>query len=76
MTTALQTAVIARLGKRQQNSLRVLQNKVESGRGYRDTVQVSNPQMRALQAAFDAAKASGVAMPPEVAAAAAKLGLK
>ena len=76
MATALQAAVISRLNKRQQNSLRTLQNKVESGRGYVQTMQVSDAQMRALQAAYSAAKASGHALPPEVAAAAAKLGLK
>ena len=76
MATALQAAVISRLNTRQQRSLRTLQNKVESGRGYADTVRVSAAQQAALQAAFDAAKASGMAMPPEVAAAAAKLGLK
>ena len=76
MATALQAAVISRLNTRQQRSLRTLQNKVEDGRSYADTVRVSAAQQAALQAAFDAAKASGMAMPPEVAAAAAKLGLK
>ena len=76
MTTALQAAVAAKLNARQQNSLRTLQNKVESGRGCTDTTLVSIPQMRALQAAYNAAKASGMELPPAVAAAAAKLGLK
>ena len=76
MATALQAAVVSSLNKRQHTSLRTLQNKVESGRGYMDTVRVSDAQMRALQAAYNAAKASGIALPPEVAAAAAKLGLK
>jgi hypothetical protein len=75
MQTALQAAVAAKLNARQQHSLRTLQNKVESGRGYVDTVRVSAAQQAALQAAFNAAKASGQAMPPEVAAAAARLGL-
>ena len=73
--TALQAAVAARLTARQQRSLNTLQNKVESGRGYVDTVRVSAAQQAALQAAYNAAKASGMALPPEVAAAAAKLGL-
>ena len=76
MATVLQAAVVAKLNARQHNSLRTLQNKVESGRGYVDTVKVSDAQMRALQAAYNAAKASGLELPPEVAAAAAKLGLK
>ena len=76
MTTALQASVVSALNARQVNSLRTLQNKVENGRGYTNTVQVSAPQMLALQAAYNAAKASGMELPPEVAAAAAKLGLK
>jgi len=76
MATVLQAAVVAKLNGRQQNSLRTLQNKVENGRGYQSHVAVSDAQMRALQAAYDAAKASGLELPPEVAAAAAKLGLK
>ena len=76
MATALQTAVIASLGKRQANSLRALQDKVENGQGYVTHTRVSDAQMRALQAAYNAAKASGIALPPEVAAAAAQLGLK
>ena len=74
--TALQAAVASRLTARQQRSLNTLQNKVESGRGYVDTVRVSAAQQAALQAAYNAAKASGAVLPPEVAAAAAKLGLK
>ncbi len=76
MATALQTVVVSQLNKRQQNSLRTLQNKVEYERGYKATIPVSNAQMAALQAAYNAAKASGMELPPEVAAAAAKLGLK
>ena len=76
MATALQAAVVSNLNKRQQNSLRTLQDKVENGRGYTNTVQVSAAQMSALQSAYNAAKASGLQLPPEVAAAAAKLGLK
>ena len=76
MATALQAAVVSNLNKRQQNSLRTLQDKVENGRGYTNTVQVSAAQMYALQSAYNAAKASGLQLPPEVVAAAAKLGLK
>ena len=76
MATALQAAVVSNLNKRQQNSLRTLQDKVENGRGYTNTVQVSAAQMSALQSAYNAAKASGLQLPPEVVAAAAKLGLK
>lgn len=76
MATALQSVVVAGLSRRQQNSLHALQNKVESRRSYASTTVVSNAQMAALQAAYNAAKASGMALPPEVAAAAAKLGLK
>ena len=76
MATALQAAVVSQLNGRQRRSLSTLQNKVESGRGYRDTVQVSDAQMRALQAAYDAAKVSGVPIPPEALAAAKQLGLK
>ena len=76
MATVLQSAVVSQLNGRQRRSLSTLQNKVESGRGYVSTIAVSDAQMRALQAAFDAAKASGHTLPPEVAIAAAKLGLK
>lgn len=76
MTPALQTSVISQLNKRQLSSLRVLQNKVENGRGYDATVRVSAAQQAALQAAYSAAKASGRALTPEVAATAARLGLK
>ena len=76
MTTALQAAVVSRLNKRQQNSLAALQNKVENGRGYVSTVQVSAAQQAALQGAWDAGKASGIPLTLEVIAAAARLGLK
>jgi len=76
MNTPLQTAVLSNLNKRQQNSLYALQNKVEKDRGPQATVRVSNAQMQALQAAYDAAKASGIPLPPEAVAAAVKLGLK
>jgi Zn-dependent oligopeptidase len=76
MSTALQSAVRSSLRGTQLRSLTALQNKVESVRGYQQTTKVSEPQMRALQAAYDAAKASGLPLPPEVAAAATKLGLK
>ena len=76
MATALQTAVVSKLSKREQNSLRALQNKVENTRGYQSHTTVSDAQMRALQAAYDAAKASGLPIDPKAAAAAAMLGLK
>ena len=76
MTTALQASVVSQLSKRQQNSLRALQNKVENHRGFTTHTTVSDAQMRALQAAFDAGKASGVPIPPEALAAAKQLGLK
>lgn len=76
MTTELQAAVISGLNKRQYSSLRTLQNKVESGRGHVDTVLVSAAQQAALQAAYDAAKASGLPLAPEIIATAEKLGLK
>lgn len=76
MATALQAAVVSRLTKRQQNSLAALQNKVENGRGYVSTVQVSAAQQAALQAAWDAGKASGIPLTLEAIAAAARLGLK
>jgi hypothetical protein len=76
MATALQSSVIAKLSAQQQRSLRALQNKVENRCGYATHTTVSDAQMRALQAAFDAGKASGVPIPPEALAAAAKLGLK
>ena len=76
MTTALQAAVVSKLSKREQNSLRALQNKVEDRRGYHSTVVVSDAQMRALQAAYDAAKASGLPLDDKAKAAAVMLGLK
>ena len=76
MATALQSAVVSQLNGRQRRSLSTLQNKVENERGYRSHVTVSDAQMRALQAAYDAAKASGLPIDPKAAAAAAMLGLK
>jgi hypothetical protein len=77
MTTALQSAVGFQLTARQQNILRALQNKVEYEykHGYKTPTQVSAAQQRVLQAAYNAAKASGIEVPPEVAAAAKNLGL-
>lgn len=76
MTTSLQAAVVSQLNKREQNSLRALQNKVDKERGHKSYLHVSNAQMVALQAAYDAAKASGLPIPPAAVAAAAQLGLK
>ena len=71
----LKDFVVDNLSKRQLNSLRALQNNVENT--YRgDNVRVSNAQYAAMQAAFNAAKLSGEVMPPEVIAAAARMGLK
>ena len=64
------------LNARQQRSLQALKNKVENGRSYNSTVQVTVAQLAALQAAYDAGKASGIPLTPEVIAVAAKLGLK
>ena len=75
MTTALQTKVTSQLTARQQNSLRALQSKVEYERGYKATIMVSAAQQRALQAAYDAAKASSIEVPREVFEAAKNLGL-
>ena len=75
--TPLQAVVVASLSKRERNSLAALQNKVE--RQPRDplaTVRVSDAQMRAMQTAYDTAKASGLPLPPELLAAAKALGLK
>ena len=75
MTTVLQQLVVAGLGKREVNSLRALQNKVENTRGFASTTRVSEAQMRAMQAAFDIAKASGVPIDDKALAAAKALGL-
>ena len=74
MATALQAAVRSSITKRQANSLDALQNKVENNRGF--TMRVSDAQMRAMQAAYDAAKASGLPLDPKMVATAATLGLK
>lgn len=76
MATALQASVLSSLTKRQVNSLTALQNKVENVRGYATTVRTSNAQMAAMQAAYTAAKASGLPIPPHVAETATRLGLK
>ena len=74
--TPLQTVVLAGLSKRQQNSLRALQTKVEQPRGYAATTRVSDAQVAAMQRAYDVAKASGLPLAPELLAAAKALGLK
>lgn len=76
MQTALQSAVFSRLNGNQKRSLAALQKKVEQPRGYGAYTAVSAAQQKALQAAYNAAKASGQPIPPEAAAAAAELGLK
>lgn len=74
--TPIQSSVVASLDKRQLNSLNALQNKVERDRGINATVRVTNAQFAALQAAYNAAKAAGHAIPPEVQAKARALGLE
>jgi hypothetical protein len=75
--TPLQTVVVASLSKREYNSLAALQNKVEQQpRDPFATMRVSEAQVRAMQAAYDTAKASGMPLPPELLAAAKVLGLK
>lgn len=74
MQTAVQAVVTASLNKRQINSLRALQAKVDT-RNYMG-VRVSPAQFAAMQAAFDAAKASGLELPPEALKAAKDIGLK
>lgn len=73
MPTALQNSVTSALSKRQLNSLRTLQAKVDT-RNYMG-VTVSAAQFAAMQAAYDVAKASGNPIPPEAVAAAKALGL-
>ena len=70
----VQKAVIGNLPKRQLNSLRALQAKVETG-SYMG-VRVSPAQFAAMQAAFDIAKSTGEPLPPEALKAAALLGFK
>jgi len=67
--------IISSLNRRQVNSLRSLQRKVDNHRGISNLVPVTDAQHRAMQAAYDAAKRNGVAIPPEAADAARKLGL-
>jgi hypothetical protein len=72
--TPVQTAVISNLSKRQLNSLRTLQAKVEVG-SYMG-VRVSPAQIAAMQAAFTIAKSTGEPLPAEALKAAALFGLK
>ena len=75
--TPLQAVVLAGLNGRQKNSLRALQNKVEQQpRDPFATMRVSPAQIRAMQTAYDTAKASGMPLPPELLAAAKAMGLK
>lgn len=75
MTTAVQAVAAASLNKRQLNSIRTLQNKVDTA-WYGTGVRVSPAQLAALQTAYSAVKASGLAIDPKMAEAAKQLGLK
>jgi hypothetical protein len=75
--TPLQDVVKANLSAREHSSLTALQKKVNAEpRGSTAVIRVSDAQMRALQAAYDTAKASGLPLAPKVLAAAKSLGLK
>jgi cell division protein YceG involved in septum cleavage len=75
--TPLQAVVVASLSARERNSLAALQNKVEQQpRDPLATMRVSPAQIRAMQTAYNTAKASGMPLPPELLAAAKSLGLK
>jgi len=67
--------IISSLNRRQVNSLRALQRKIDNHRGISNLVAVTDAQHRAMQAAYDAAKRNGVAIPAEAIDAARKLGL-
>ena len=71
--TAIQLVAEASLSKRQLNSMRSLQNKLDT-RPY--TVRVSPAQFAAMQTAYDAVKASGLPIDPLMAKAAKDVGLK
>ena len=68
-------AAVAALSKRQLTSLRSLQDKVDIARASQSLVKVTGAQYAAMQKAYTAAKASGMPIPPEAHAAAARMGL-
>jgi hypothetical protein len=72
--TPVQSAVVSNLSKRQLNSLRSLQAKVEVG-SYLG-VRVSPAQLAAMQAAFTIAKSTGEPLPAAALEAARLFGLK
>lgn len=74
--TPIQATAAAALNKRQFNSLRALQNKIDQRRGLHETVYVTAAQRAAIQAAYDAVKAAGHTIPPEMLAKATALGLE
>ena len=74
MNTAVQNAVVNNLSKRQLNSLRNLQAKVEV-RSYASNVRISPAQFAAMQSAFTIAKASGEPIPAQALEAARLFGL-
>ena len=69
-------AALAALSPRQLRSVEALQRNVNKARTSYSTVKVTNAQYEAMQAAYTAAKASGLDIPPEAHAAAARMGLK
>lgn len=74
MVTAIQAVAEASVSKRQLNSMRSLQRKVNTTTS--GSVRVSDAQIRAMQQAYDAVKASGLPIDPEMAKCATELGLK
>lgn len=74
MATAVQRVAEAALTKRQLNSVRSLQARVDTATT--PYTRVSTAQHKAMQIAYDAVKASGLPIDPVMAAAAATLGLK
>lgn len=74
MKTAVQAVAESALSKRQMNSIRALQHKVETTPAM--YTRVSPAQFKAMQQAFDAVKASGVPIPPEMLVHAKNIGLR
>jgi hypothetical protein len=75
MQTAIQALTSASLTKRQINSMRSLQNKVESPDAMSSTTRVSAAQFKAMQAAYDAVVKAGLPIDPVMSAAAKRIGL-
>ena len=74
MKTAIQAVAESSLTARQLNSVRSLQRKVDTTPALH--MRVSAAQHKAMQTAYSAVKASGLPIDPEMAKAAAQLGLK